>query len=83
MIDKSKRNILLRYSSVGMEFILTIGLLLAGGVWLDRRLGSMPAFTLAGVALGFVVALVRLIREARQLQRREDDAEGGQDSQDD
>jgi F0F1-type ATP synthase assembly protein I len=73
MIDKTKQNILLRYSSVGMEFILTVGLLLAGGVWLDRRLGSMPAFTLVGVILGFAVALTRLVREGRKLQREEEE----------
>lgn len=36
------------------------------GLWLDRRLGSLPWFTLGGVVLGFVsgfVAMLRLLRE--------------------
>ena len=29
---------------------------LLGGVWLDRKLGVLPVFTLAGVVLGTVMA---------------------------
>ena len=34
----------------------------AGGLWLDKRLGSTPAFTLTGIALGLAVAGVGMYR---------------------
>jgi len=59
------RHDLLRCTKAGVEFILTFGALLVGGLYLDGRLGTMPAFSLVGGIGGFVLALYRLIRLAR------------------
>jgi F0F1-type ATP synthase assembly protein I len=59
----------LRYTTIGTEFTVTVGLLAGGGLWLDRRIDTTPAFTLVGLVLGFAVGMVRLIRQARQAQR--------------
>ncbi len=72
---------LMRYATAGIEFIITFGLLLFGGLMLDHAIGSEPAFTLVGGCLGFAGGLCRLIRQARQLTKstqseQEDDSSG-------
>jgi hypothetical protein len=52
-----------RYSTVGLQFFLSVGLFTGGGIWLDRRLGTVVLFTLAGLALGFSGGLYSLYRE--------------------
>jgi F0F1-type ATP synthase assembly protein I len=46
----------LRITGLGWYVGLCIVLGVVGGLWLDRRLGSMPLFTLLGVAVGSIVA---------------------------
>ncbi len=53
----------LKYSYVGFQFFLSVGLFTAGGIWLDRRLGTVVLFTLAGLALGFAGGIYELYRE--------------------
>jgi hypothetical protein len=38
--------------SVGMTFAVTVTGSLLGGLWLDRRWGTTPLFTLVGVVFG-------------------------------
>ncbi len=38
-----------------MTFVVTVGLAAAAGVWLDRRVGSLPIFTLLGLVFGLGV----------------------------
>ena len=56
-----------RYSTVGMEFTLTFLSLLGGGVWLDKRIGTMPVYTLLGGGLGFAAGLYRLLRRVHEI----------------
>ena len=72
---------LIRYATAGIEFILTFGLVLLGGLMLDRAAGSTPAFTLLGAAAGFAGGLYRLVRRARQL--RQDSCNEGDRHEDD
>lgn len=51
-----------RYSHLGLQFALTIGLLTAAGVWADRKWGLMPLFTLIGLFLGFGAGFYSLYR---------------------
>lgn len=60
---------MLRYVSVGTEFIVTFGILLAGGIWADMRLDTLPGFALLGAAVGFALGLYRLVKQAREIQR--------------
>lgn len=38
-----------------MTFVVTVGLATAAGVWLDRRVDTLPIFTLLGLAFGLGV----------------------------
>ncbi len=68
----------MRYITVGLEFTLTFGAMLAGGMWLDSRLDTLPAFTIAGLAVGFAAGLTLLIRRSSSLRRADRDG-GGDD----
>jgi F0F1-type ATP synthase assembly protein I len=41
--------------TVSITFAVAVTLCLLGGLWLDRRLGVMPLFTLAGLLVGLGV----------------------------
>ncbi len=64
-----------QYTTLGMEFVITFGVIVAGGYWLDRWLGTLPVWTLIAAGLGFAGAMYRLVRSARQLDRRSQDKE--------
>lgn len=53
----------LKYSHVGIQFFLSIGIFTGGGIWLDRQLGTVVTFTLVGLVLGFGGGLYSLYRE--------------------
>ena len=59
----------MRNFSVGMEFTITFlsGLFL--GMWLDKLHGPAPAYMLTFGAIGFGIALYRLIRQALEIKR--------------
>ena len=38
--------------SVGITFALTLAGFTLGGFWLDKRMGTMPLFTLIGMVVG-------------------------------
>jgi len=71
-----------RYSTVGLEFVLTFILCLGLGYWLDRRFQTIPGFMLLGAGTGFAAGLYRLVRQGKELSRigdksrREDDSSG-------
>jgi F0F1-type ATP synthase assembly protein I len=72
----------LRYSHLGLQFIVSVGLPLAGGIWLDRKLGTVVLFTLVGLVLGFGAGLFSLYNElfrkkARSRQPRPKDKDNG------
>lgn len=49
-----------RFFSLGFTFVFTIGALTAAGYFLDRLLGTLPLFLLAGLVLGFAGSLYRV-----------------------
>ena len=62
----------LRYATVGTEFGLTFILMLGVGYWLDiRDGGSLPAYMLTCGALGFAVAMYRLLRQAQEIRKQD------------
>lgn len=69
MSEGDKGRNLMQLSSVGVEFIMIIALMLAGGFFLDRWLGMLPVFTVWGGVIGFFVALRRLVIQAKQAGR--------------
>ncbi len=66
MSEQDQSPNLWQYASAGIEFIVTFGALLGGGLLLDRWLGSTPAFTLVGALAGFAGGLYRLVRTGRR-----------------
>ena len=55
-----------RYSTLGIEMALIVGVAVWGGVALDRRRqASFPFMTLLFTLLGLVVAIIRLVRGAK------------------
>lgn len=58
------------YSYLGLFFgvAMVIGYLI--GAWVDRRLGTSPWCSLAGVFFGIAAGFVELVRAARRFQRQ-------------
>lgn len=64
----------LRYSHVGLQFLVAVGLPTAGGIWADQRLGTGVLLTLLGLVLGFAAGVYSLYREVYGLDGRDRDA---------
>ena len=56
-----------RLLGVGFAFILVLGILTAVGFFVDRLLGTLPLFLIAGVGLGFAGALYYVYRALNTL----------------
>jgi F0F1-type ATP synthase assembly protein I len=69
----------LRYSHLGIQFLVSIALPLALGIWLDRRWGTKVLFTLLGLAVGFAAALYSLYGELYRKRNDDDRKPGGPD----
>ncbi len=54
---------------VGISTALSAILFILGGLWLDRRFGTIPLFSLIGAALGLSVALYLVWQIVRPLQK--------------
>jgi Putative F0F1-ATPase subunit Ca2+/Mg2+ transporter len=53
--------ILARMAGIGWYVAVSITGGVAAGAWLDGRLGTRPALTIAGVAVGLIVAFLGII----------------------
>ena len=72
--EPPQRN-LLRYATVGIEFLLVFLLLLYLGWQVDLKLGwSSPGFTVLGGIVGFAVAFYRLAKQGWGILRTDDQA---------
>lgn len=54
---------------IGISTALSATLFILGGLWLDRRLGTIPLFSLIGAGLGLTVALYLVWQIVRPLQK--------------
>jgi ATP synthase protein I len=52
-----------RVTTIGLEFALPA----AAGYGLDSRLGTMPAATVTGVLLGFLIGMLHAVRMSREM----------------
>ena len=64
----------MRFATLGVEFIAVFGLLLAAGIWADRRWSTEPAFMLTGAVIGFAGGIYRMVHFARQYSPPDDSA---------
>jgi hypothetical protein len=55
----------LRYTGLGIQLAVTVGVLAWAGEWLDRRLGTGGIVTVVLVLGGFVVVIMGLVRELK------------------
>ena len=53
----------LRYSHLGLQFCVAVGVPTGIGIWADRRLGTGVLLTLLGLALGFGAGTYSLYHE--------------------
>jgi ATP synthase protein I len=56
-----------RLFGVGFAFILILGILTAIGFFVDRLLGTLPLFLIAGIGLGFAGGLYYVYRALKTL----------------
>jgi F0F1-type ATP synthase assembly protein I len=47
---------------VGIQFAVAIGLCMAGGYWLDKKLGTIPVFFILGTLLGASAGFTNIYR---------------------
>lgn len=53
----------LRYSGLGIQFLVSVGLCVWAGSWLDGKVGTSPLFLLLGTLLGFAAGTWALLKE--------------------
>lgn len=68
------------YATIGIQFALSLLLFLFLGQWLDRRLGTGPWLTLAGVFLGAGASFYGMYRRIMAAQERAERDRDGRDS---
>jgi ATP synthase protein I len=56
-----------RLFGVGFAFLLVLGILTAIGYFVDRLLGTLPLFLIAGLVLGFAGGLYYVYRALKTL----------------
>ncbi len=47
---------------IGIQFAVAVGLCMAGGYWLDKKLGTIPLFFILGVLLGASAGFLNIYR---------------------
>jgi F0F1-type ATP synthase assembly protein I len=61
------------FAGVGLQFAISIVAFLFLGQWVDRKLGSSPAFLLAGVFIGGGAAFYSMYRRLTAAQKADDE----------
>ena len=64
-----KREALSLAMHLGWTMVFSLVVPLLAGIWLDRKLGTMPLFTLVGAVLGILAATVGVARSTLRIFR--------------
>ncbi len=64
-----KREALSLAMHLGWTMVFSLLVPLLAGIWLDRKLGTMPLFTLVGTVLGILAATVGVARSTLRIFR--------------
>ena len=59
-----------RLVALGMNFAGGVIIFALAGLWLDRRLGSIPAFTIGGTLLGLVLSFLNIYWKLAAYEKR-------------
>jgi len=55
-----------RYSTVGIEMVVSMTIAILGGRWLDEQLDTAPYIFFVGLAVGIAAAFKPIVRIVRQ-----------------
>jgi len=69
-----------RYFAIGLKFGVSIAVFVLVGVWLDRRLGTMPGLTILMTVLGTGLSMASVYRDV--MEGSGDGRAGGKDGRD-
>jgi F0F1-type ATP synthase assembly protein I len=58
----------LRYTGIGLQFLVMMGLPMALGWWLDGVIGTRPWLMVGGAVLGIVAAMVFVVRTVARME---------------
>ncbi len=61
------------FAGAGLQFAISIVLFLFIGQWIDKKLGTSPAFLIAGVFLGGAAAFYSMYRKLAAAQKADDE----------
>lgn len=62
----------LKYTTVGLQFVLVLLLPLGLGYWADTYFETLPWGTLIGFALGATAAMMGVVREVKRMSSRDE-----------
>lgn len=62
----------MRYTGMGVQFVVMMGLPMALGWWIDGLAGTRPWVMVAGALLGIVAAMVGVIRTVARMERQDE-----------
>jgi F0F1-type ATP synthase assembly protein I len=61
------------FAGAGLQFAITLVIFLFAGQWIDKKLGTSPAFLLAGVFIGGAGAFYSMYRKLSAAQKADDE----------
>jgi F0F1-type ATP synthase assembly protein I len=61
----------MRYTGIGLQFVIALLLPVGLGYWLDSKLGTSPWLLVAGAVLGAIGAMVWVVRTVLRMERRD------------
>ena len=59
-----------KYSGLGLQMAVSLGLPIAGGLWLDQRYGFSPWALFVGIVFGLVSVFLLLFKLAHESARK-------------
>ncbi|MFD1553138.1 hypothetical protein DNU06_12470 [Putridiphycobacter roseus] len=64
----------LKYSSLGFQMAITVGLAAWGGQYFDKKFeNEQPIFTIVLILIGIAIALYQVIREVNKLTKEDEE----------